>query len=118
VAALILQGIEVVALGIEVLAVTVIVVGIAYATLSYVFTRRPEQQRIQTYARFRQRLGRVLLIGLEVLLAADIVRTVALEPTIASLLALGLLVVIRTFLSWSLEVEIEGRWPWQGSRTR
>jgi uncharacterized membrane protein len=53
------------------------------------------------------------LLGLEVLIAGDIVRTVALEPTVANLIVLGLLVVIRTALSWSLVVEIEGAWPWQ-----
>lgn len=53
------------------------------------------------------------MLGLEVLIAADIVRTVALEATLESIGFLGLLVLIRTFLSWSLAVEIEGRWPWQ-----
>jgi uncharacterized membrane protein len=54
-----------------------------------------------------------MLLGLEILVAADIVRTVALDETLESVLMLGLLVVIRTFLSWALEVEISGRWPWQ-----
>jgi uncharacterized membrane protein len=58
---------------------------------------------------------RVLLLGLELPVAADIVRSVALEPTLDSVGVLGLLVVIRTFLSWSLIVEIEGRWPWQAT---
>jgi uncharacterized membrane protein len=54
-----------------------------------------------------------MLLGLEILVAADIVRTVALEATLESVGILGLLVLIRTFLSWSLDVELEGRWPWQ-----
>lgn len=58
-------------------------------------------------------LGKLLLLGLEVLVAADIVHTVALQATLQSVLVLGLLVLIRTFLSWALVVEIEGRWPWQ-----
>ncbi len=58
-------------------------------------------------------IGLALLLGLEVLVAADIIKTVAIEPTFDSLSALGLLVVIRTFLSWALVLEIEGRWPWQ-----
>ena len=62
------------------------------------------------------RLGKSLLLGLEILVAADIVRTVALEATIQSVSVLGLLVLIRTFLSWALVVEIEGRWPWQPKR--
>ena len=62
---------------------------------------------------FRKTLGRSILTGLELLVAADIIRTVAVEPTLQSVLVLGLIVVIRTFLSFSLEVEIDGRWPWQ-----
>ena len=65
------------------------------------------------YSRFRRVLGRAILIGLELLVAADIIRTVAVTPTIESVSVLGLIVLIRTFLSWSLEVEISGRWPWQ-----
>ncbi len=63
---------------------------------------------------FRKTLGRSILTGLELLVAADIIRTVAVEPTLQSVLVLGLIVLIRTFLSFSLEVEIDGRWPWQG----
>ena len=62
---------------------------------------------------FRRTLGRSILAGLELLVAADIVRTVAIEPTLENVLVLGLIVLIRTFLSMSLEVEIEGKWPWQ-----
>lgn len=65
------------------------------------------------YRRFRQRLGQTILLGLELLVAGDIVRTVAVQPTLRSVGILGLIVVIRTFLSFSLEVEITGRWPWQ-----
>lgn len=66
--------------------------------------------------RFRRVLGRGILIGLELLVAADIIRTVAVTPTIESVSVLALIVLIRTFLSWSLEVEISGRWPWQKAR--
>jgi uncharacterized membrane protein len=66
-----------------------------------------------SYRRFRQQLGQTILLGLELLVAADIVRTVAAEPTFASVGVLGLIVLIRTFLSFSLEVELTGRWPWQ-----
>jgi uncharacterized membrane protein len=62
---------------------------------------------------YKHQLGKTLLLGLEFLVAGDVVRTVALEPTLTNVSLLGLLVVIRTFLSWSLTVEIEGRWPWQ-----
>ena len=65
------------------------------------------------YRALRQRLGRAILLGLELLVAADIIRTVAVTPTFTSAGVLGIIVVIRTFLSFSLEVELEGRWPWQ-----
>ena len=65
------------------------------------------------YRRFRQQLGRSILLGLELLVAADIIRTVAVTPTLTSVAVLAGIVVIRTFLSFSLELEITGRWPWQ-----
>lgn len=66
-----------------------------------------------TYRTFRQLFGRTVLLGLEILIAADIVRTVAVTPSLENVLVLGLIVLIRTFLSFSLELEITGRWPWQ-----
>ena len=65
------------------------------------------------YHRLRQDLGRGILLGLEFLVAADIIRTVAVTPTLEGVLVLGLIVLIRTFLSMALQVELEGRWPWQ-----
>lgn len=67
----------------------------------------------EAYHLFRTSLARGILLGLEFLVAADIIGTVAVEPTLENLYVLGLIVLIRTFLSFSLEVEIEGRWPWQ-----
>lgn len=66
-----------------------------------------------TYRKFRRQLGRSILLGLELLVAADIIRTVAVTPTLASIGVLAGIVLIRTFLSFSLELEITGRWPWQ-----
>ncbi len=63
--------------------------------------------------RTKQVVGRGLLLGLDLLIAADVIRTVTLEPTLENVAALGLLVVVRTFLAWSLVVELHGRWPWQ-----
>jgi len=110
---IILEWIELAALTIEVLAVAIIVVAIFYATIRAGFHAafRPHIQ--DRYGRLKASLGRALLLGLEILVAADVVRTVALEATLESVVVLGLLVLIRTFLSWSLVVEIEGRWPWQ-----
>ena len=110
----ILEWIEYAALAIEILAVVVIVVAIFYAMGHYLFQAaiRPEHEDL--YKQLKARLGYALILGLEILVAADIVRTVALEATLQSVAVLGLLVLIRTFLSWGLVVEIEGRWPWQG----
>ena len=66
-----------------------------------------------TYRRFRQQLGQTILLGLELLVAGDIIRTVASQPTLTSVAILAIIVLIRTFLSFSLEVELTGRWPWQ-----
>ncbi len=63
--------------------------------------------------RQRRRLGRALLLGLEFLVAADVIRSVAIAPTLEGVAVLALLVVVRTFLNWALELELEGRWPWQ-----
>ncbi len=68
------------------------------------------------YTQFRQQLGRVILLGLELLVAADIIRTVAVTPTLESVAVLGVIVLVRTFLSFSLEVELTGSWPWQRGR--
>ena len=65
---------------------------------------------------FRNRLGRAIILGLELLVAADILRTISAEPTLQQVMVLGIVVLIRTFLSFSLEIELEGRWPWQGGR--
>ena len=114
---IILEWIEFAALGIEILAVVIIVVAIFYATIRYTFQiafSRDHKDRY--YRQLKVSLGKSLLLGLEILVAADIVRTVALEATLESVLVLGVLVLIRTFLSWALVVEIEGRWPWQPVR--
>jgi uncharacterized membrane protein len=108
-----LNAVDLASLVIEVLAVAIIVGAIAYASVLYLLRRGVAE----AYTAYRVRLGRALLLGLEVLVAADIIRTVALQPTLANVVVLGLLVLIRTFLSWSLVVEIDGRWPWQRPTT-
>jgi len=105
------------ATGVELLAVVIIVVVILIATLLYLAKIVARQADRTTYNDFRHSIGRALLLGLEILVAADIIRTVVLEPTLANVLVLGLLIIIRTFLSWSLVLEIEERWPWQARST-
>jgi len=73
----------------------------------------PGAEKLSFYRSYRQLLGRSILLGLELLVAADIIRTVAVTPTFASVGVLAIIVLIRTFLSFSLELEITGRWPWQ-----
>jgi len=73
----------------------------------------PGAEKLSFYRSYRQLLGRSILLGLELLVAADIIRTVAVTPTFVSVGVLAIIVLIRTFLSFSLELEITGRWPWQ-----
>ena len=68
------------------------------------------------YKAFRIQIVRSLILGLEVLVAGDVIRTVAISPTLSSVAVLGAIVLIRCFLSWSLTLEIDGRWPWQAPR--
>lgn len=79
--------------------------------------RRPDQRK-GAYQRLRRTLGRAILLGLEVLIVADIIRTILVEPSVESVLVLGAIVLIRIALSFSLEVEIDGAWPWSRWRTR
>jgi uncharacterized membrane protein len=104
------QVIERVGVIVDVVGVAAIVIGAVTSTViavGYVLQRRP------VYTEYRRWLGRSILLGLELLVAADIIRTVAITPTLDSVVVLGLIVLIRTFLSFSLELEITGRWPWQ-----
>ncbi len=96
---------------VDAVGVLAIVVGILYAIVDAAIRGARRQRPI--YTRFRRVLGRAILLGLELLVAADIIKTVAVTPTLESVTVLAVIVLIRTFLSWSLELEITGRWPWQ-----
>ena len=99
---------------VEAIAVTLIVGYIVIATLHWLGRSLLQRQfTFEHYQTFRASLGRAMLLGLEILIAADVVRTVALAPTLINCAALGLLVIVRSFLSWSIILELEGRWPWQ-----
>lgn len=114
--ATILEWIELAALTIEIVAVAIIIGAIFYSLFHYLYRSIFDPEAENQYQKLKVRLGKALLLGLEILVAADIIRTVALEATLESVMVLGLLVLIRTFLSWALVVEIEGRWPWQPKR--
>lgn len=104
--------IDIVGKSIEVTGVAIIVIGALLATLVYA-PRLFRDQYAETYRCYRQALGRAILLGLEFLVAGDIIRTVGVDPTFRSVGVLAIIVAIRTFLSFSLELEINGRWPWQ-----
>ena len=103
--------VELVGKGVDAAGVVILVVGALVASATAL--GRATQRQDGVYRRYRQQLGRSILLGLELLVAADIIRTVAVAPTVSSISLLAGVVVIRTFLSFSLELEITGRWPWQ-----
>lgn len=96
---------------VDIVGVLVIASGAILATGRFLFSRHRGPG--QPYRIFRQDLGRAILLGLEFLIAGDIIRTVVVAPTLENVLILGLIVLIRTFLSMALQLEVEGRWPWQ-----
>ncbi len=98
----------------DALGVAVIVVGVLWGLVR--FPLDLSRQGVDfAYKMVRNQITRTLLLGLEILVAADIIRTVAVSPTLMSVSVLAAIVAIRTFLSWSLILEMEGRWPWQSS---
>ena len=104
---------------IELTGMAIIALGAFATLLLFLYRLACGQDREQAIGDFRSSLGRAILVGLEFLVAADIINTVAVQPTLGSVAVLAGIVAIRTFLSFSLETEIEGRWPWQrGDRRR
>lgn len=99
---------------IEIAGVVVIIGGAIAATITYF--KQFGKQSSETFEAFRRQLGRSILLGLEFLVAADIIATVAIKPSLESVFILGLIVIIRTFLSFSLGIELEGKLPWRSSK--
>jgi uncharacterized membrane protein len=111
-----LEVVAFIGIAIDLVGVLVIVAGVGAAGWQMVRYRAPSPDRVAARERFqifRQDLARAILLGLEFLIAGDIIRTVAVTPTLSSVTLLGLIVLIRTFLSITLHLEVEGRWPWQ-----
>ena len=108
--------IELIGTGFEIAGIIVLVLGSILAFGRYVVTLIRFRDGPAAFRGLRLYLGRSIVLGLELLIAADIIHSVAIEPTFASVGVLGLIVLVRTFLSWSLEVEFNGEWPWQRSR--
>jgi len=106
--------IEITGQGIEVLAVAIMVAFILIGTIRWLLHSLKDIEG--AYGRYRIVLGKTLLVGLELLVAADIINTVALALTLTNLALLGGLVLVRTALGWTLTVEVEGHWPWQQTK--
>jgi len=111
-----IAGIEFIARAIEVTGVTVIALAFTHALVRSLVQFGRKQA--DAYERLKLYIGKALLLGLEFLVAADIIRTVIIEPTLGGILSLGLLIVVRIVLGWSIAVEIEGCWPWQVAALR
>ncbi len=107
--------IEITANIIESAGILIIGLGSLYVLGRYIFLKLASKSG--TYAELRHQLGKVILLGLEILVAADIIATVSTEPTMNSVLVLAVIVLVRTFLSFSLQVELEGKFPWQKKET-
>lgn len=107
--------IEVIAHLIESLGVIIIAAGSFFFIFRYLFFYLIKS-KLKSFAQLRRELGNAILLGLEVLVAADIVATVSTEPTMDNVLVLAVIIVIRTFLSFALEVELHGRFPWQANK--
>ncbi len=107
--------VETVGLAIEGLGVAVLALGVIAALALFVRRAARPGSDGDAYSSARKFMGRSILLGLEILVAGDIIRTVAVSPTFTSVGVLAIIVVIRTFLSFALEVELEGRWPWQSA---
>jgi uncharacterized membrane protein len=103
---------EIIATILEIAGVLVIGVGVLAATVISIRTKLADRKAV-TYVAFRREMSRWLLLGLELLIAADVITTVTLNLELESVLSLGILVIIRTFLAWSITMENEGHWPWQ-----
>ncbi len=108
--------IELIGSAFELAGVAVLVIGSVLAFVRSIVSLIRHRDGPAAYRHLRLYLGRSIVVGLELLIAADIIRSVAIDPTFTSVGVLGLIVLVRTFLSWSLEVEINGEWPWQRYR--
>ena len=100
--------------GIETIGVLVIIAGSAVSSFRFVTRYRHEAEGV-AYGVLRRQLGRSIILGLEFLIAGDIIRTVIVADTLTNVAVLGLIILIRTFLGITLHLEVEGRWPWQAA---
>ena len=107
-----IEIIQTVSDAIDVLGVAIVSLGVVWGLVAFIRGLLTDSAEV-AYKAFRIQIIRALILGLEVLVAGDIIRTVAISPTLTSVAVLGAIVLIRCFLSWSLALELDGRWPWQ-----
>ncbi len=111
----VLQSLEVLVRALEIVGAGALVLGFVIAT-ALCFRRSLQQGAIPAVNRYRRSLGRVVLIGLEILVAATIIKTITFESTVEGMSLLAIMVAIRTTLGWTMVLEMDGRWPWQKPR--
>lgn len=110
------ETVEFVGQAVELTGIAVIVIGLLFALVTFVGRTLTLRGAGEAYGTARESIGRSILLGLELLVAGDIIRTVAVSPSLTSVGVLAGVVLIRTFLSFTLEMEISGRWPWEHRR--
>jgi uncharacterized membrane protein len=104
---------EYITFALEIASAAIIAIGILYAAVNIIVSLIRKTGKTEIYRTFRVQVGRCIVLGLEILIAADIIKTLTIDQTFKDLGILAILILIRTFLSFTLEVEIDGRWPWQ-----
>jgi uncharacterized membrane protein len=112
------EFIELIGRIIEVVGIGTVVIGALVSTCTFIYLWLKDHSTKDIYKSYRQNLGRAILLGLEFLIAGDIIRSVAIRPTFSSVGILAIIVVIRSFLAIELEMEIEGKWPWQHTKEK
>ena len=111
------SGVDLFSITLEAAGVGIIVIGALFSTVAAFWKLVSREPKASFYTVYRTLLSRAILLGLEFLVAADIIRTVAVEPAYQDLGMLAIIVLVRTFLSFTLEVEVNGHWPWQPGAT-
>jgi uncharacterized membrane protein len=109
---IVVQGLDVLTQMLEIAGAGALVIGFIVATTRW-FQQIRHQGTLSAVSKYRQSLGRTILIGLEILVAATILKTISVDSSLESMGLLGIIVVIRTMLGWATVLEISGRWPWQ-----
>ena len=109
--------ISVIGYSIEAVGIIVVIIGSISSSITFIRSYKKLDEGV-AYHTYRRQLGRSILLGLEFLIAGDIIRTVVVENTIQNVSILAFIIIMRTFLSVTLHLEVEGRWPWQSEKSK